>query len=318
MNFDFVTRLRSSIANAVLGQRDAIDRLLIGLLIDGHVLFEGVPGLAKTLMATAFANSLGLQFSRIQFTVDLLPGDILGSEIFNRQSGKFEFREGPLFANIVLADEINRAPARSQSALLEVMQERRITVGAFAKSVGDPFFVIATQNPIEHMGTFELPEAQLDRFVIYHRMSYPNSGDERKLLRLQVPAEGDPDQSSVGFDAVANIKAVPNAVKELSLAKEDVRRVHVNDVIVDKILRIVKQTRIAGQFEVACGPRAGISLCKAVQAYAFIKRRAFVVPQDIRELWRDVLLHRVRTSAAGSDSADIILERIVDDIIFDS
>jgi len=277
------------VGRVVVGQREMVERVLIGLLTGGHCLIEGVPGLAKTLTVKTLAQTITASFSRIQFTPDLLPADITGTIIYNMHTGQFTQKRGPLFANLVLADEVNRAPAKVQSALLEAMQERQITIGDMTHPLPDPFLVLATQNPIEQEGTFPLPEAQLDRFMLLIKVSYPSAGDERSMLdrmsSLDVPAASE----------VATIEQVRSARKVVG-------SIYIDDRVRDYIVHIVQATRkprdyglgeLAPLIEYGASPRATLCLAMAARAHAFIRHRAYVTPDDIKAIAMDVMRHRV-------------------------
>ncbi len=300
--------LTEEIGKVLVGQSYMVERLLVGLLADGHVLLEGVPGLAKTLTVSSLASAIDASFRRIQFTPDLLPADLLGTMIYNQQTGKFETRLGPVFANIILADEINRAPAKVQSALLEAMQERQVSMGGQTHNLPQPFLVLATQNPIEQQGTYPLPEAQLDRFMLKLRVEYPNREEERRILRLH--GKGKPPQ----LDVVIK----PDAILQ---AREVVDLVYVDEKIENYILDIVFATRQPEKFgfdslkeliSYGGSPRATLYLVKAARAWAFLQGRAFVIPEDIRAIGLDVLRHRIIPSfeaeAQEMTSDDLVRE----------
>ncbi|MGH2610507.1 MAG: AAA family ATPase, partial [Tepidiformaceae bacterium] len=269
-----LARVRSEVHRVIVGQEDLIDRLLVGLLCHGHVLVEGVPGLAKSLTISTLAQSLGLSAVRIQFTPDLLPADLIGTEVFNPGDGSFSVRRGPLFANIVLADEVNRAPAKVQSALLESMQERQVSIGGHTFPLDEPFFVMATQNPIEQEGTYPLPEAQLDRFLLKVRVTYPNRSEERAILEMGLNG------------ATPAIRPVASR-DELLRAREAVREVHIDDALKEYIVQVVHATRRPAAFRMpelqsliayGASPRASISLAQASRARAFLEGRSYTVP----------------------------------------
>jgi MoxR-like ATPase len=271
---------------------------MIALLTSGHLLLLGVPGVAKTLLVNAVARAVDLKFSRVQFTIDMLPSDILGSEILDQASGQFRTHQGPVFTNLLLADEINRAAPKVQSALLEAMQERKVTIGNSTYPLPIPFLVIATQNPIEQAGTFELPEAQLDRFMLCHRLDYPTSVQEEEVLRRQLKmglkrTEGGA-VAKTAFDMISNEPVCH--LNELVAAMEAVQLVHVSDVFMKHCVEFVRLTRTHSAIELGCSPRAGLAIVQAARARAFIQGREFVVPEDLFELAEDVVLHRVRLS----------------------
>lgn len=302
----WIPKLRAEIARVIVGQHYLVDRLLVGLLANGHVLLEGVPGLAKTLSIRTLASATDADFKRIQFTPDLLPADIIGTLIYNPKESCFETRKGPIFANLILADEINRAPAKVQSALLEAMQERQVTLGESTFSLPEPFLVLATENPIDQEGTYPLPEAQVDRFMLKLKVDYPSKADEREILdRMAATAP------SLEVNAVTSLEAIRNA------------RAHVNAVYVDAKLRdyivnLVHATRHPAGYQMAIGqyiqfgasPRATISLTLASKAWALLQGRSYVIPQDVSEIGMDVLRHRVIPSyeaeAEGIRSEDLV------------
>ena len=308
----FVDAVRESIAKVVVGQDMVVERLLIALFTGGHLLLQGMPGLAKTLLVNCLARSVDLQFSRVQFTIDLLPSDIVGSEILDQAKGEFRTHKGPIFTNLLLADEINRAAPKVQSALLEAMQERRVTIGNRTYPLPAPFLVIATQNPIEQSGTFELPEAQLDRFLLCHRLDYPSASEEEEVLRrnlalgLRRDKKGAVPQTS--FDLL-NEPPVAR-VEELVNAMAAVQQVHVSEVFTKHAVELVRRTRRNPSIEIGGSPRAGIALTLAARARAFIHGRDYAVPEDLYALAEDVLLHRMRLTyealAEGVRSATVL------------
>ena len=313
----FADAIRQRIATVVVGQDTVVERLLIALLTGGHLLLVGVPGLAKTLLVNALAKAIDLRFSRIQFTIDMLPSDIVGSEILLPGSGEFTTQLGPVFTNILLADEINRAAPKVQSALLEAMQERKVTIGKSTHNLPTPFLVIATQNPVEQAGTFELPEAQLDRFMLCHRLSYPSPDQEEEVLRRQL-ALGlrKTDSGAVpksAFDAIRNEPVVTAA--DLLQAMEKVQAVHVSDVFIKHCVAVVEASRKHPDIELACSPRAALSLVQASRARAFLHGRDYVVPDDLFALADDVVLHRIRLryeAVANGQSPAAVLNQILD------
>jgi len=285
----FVEKLSAEVGQVIVGQKAMIDRILIGLLTGGHVLLEGVPGLAKTLTVKTLADALAMRFQRIQFTPDLLPADIVGTVIYNQAKSEFVSKKGPIFANLVLADEINRAPAKVQSALLEAMQERQVTVGDTTHPLPSPFFVMATQNPIEQEGTYALPEAQLDRFMLMIKVGYPSKEDERLIM----------DRMTTGTAVKANPVATPEHISE---ARSVLSQIYIDEKIRDYIVNIVHATRdpkayglgeLADLIEYGASPRASIYLNMAARAHAFLRRRGYVTPEDIKAIGVDVLRHRV-------------------------
>ncbi|MCH7788575.1 MAG: AAA family ATPase [Acidobacteria bacterium] len=302
----FVATLMAELDKTVIGQRYMLERMLIGLLANGHVLLEGVPGLAKTLAVTVLSKAIGVEFRRIQFTPDLLPADLIGTQIYRQSDGEFYTRKGPLFANIVLADEINRAPAKVQSALLEAMQERQVTIGDETFALPSPFLVLATQNPIEQEGTYPLPEAQLDRFMLKVKIDYPDSTQERQILdRMAVTSPRIETQTVVSAQDITDVRSV-------------VDEIYIDDKIKDYIVNIVCATRdpkahgldLAQFISFGASPRATIFLAVAAKAHAFLRQRAYVTPQDIKSIGMDVLRHRVIVSyeaeAEDIDSEDVV------------
>ena len=299
-------RLRLEVENVIVGQHDLVDRLLVGILCNGHVLIEGVPGLAKTLTVTTLAKAMQTSFQRIQFTPDLLPADLIGTLVYNPKSGDFTVKKGPIFHQIILADEINRAPAKVQSALLEAMQERQVTIGDTTFALDEPFMVLATQNPIEQEGTYPLPEAQVDRFLLKVRVGYPSRVEEHQILKRMA-------------------RATPDLAVEAVLSPEDILRlralsdeIYMDEKIEDYILSIVQATRAPDECGLQVGdlirygasPRATIALCMASRAYALIQGRGYVTPQDVKSLGMDVLRHRLIVSyeaeAEEKTSEDLI------------
>lgn len=294
--------IRANVGRVIVGKEGAIDLLLIALLSEGHVLIEDVPGLGKTVMAKALARSIGVTFSRIQGTADLLPSDVTGVSYFSQKAQEFEFRQGPIFAQIVLADEINRATPRTQSALLEAMQERQVTVDGQTMALGRPFLLIATQNPIELEGTFPLPEAQLDRFMVRLRISYPSFEEERTML-FRFKAEQPLDTLAPVLSGEALLELLPA-----------VRGVHVSRSVADYLLSVVRRTREHPAVELGASPRAALALFHAAQARAALSGRDYVKPDDVKQLAAPVLAHRLLATAQsrlrGEDA-----ERIVADVI---
>jgi MoxR-like ATPase len=306
-----VRDLAREVGRVVVGQEKMVRALLIGVLTGGHVLLEGVPGLAKTLTVTTLARAMHAKFSRIQFTPDLLPADLIGTLIYDPKNGVFTPRKGPIFANLVLADEINRAPAKVQSALLEAMQEKAATIGDTTYPVGDPFLVLATQNPIEQEGTYRLPEAQVDRFMLKLKIGYPTKAEERTIIDRMVV--GDPEE----------VRALVT-LEQVKAARDAAGRVHLDERIRDYIVEIVHATRdpagagarftldLSKLIEFGASPRASISLAKAARAYALLEGRGFVTPSDIKSVGMDVLRHRVivgyEAEAEGVTSEDVVRE----------
>lgn len=309
----FVSKLTTQMSSVIVGQRYLIDRLLVGILANGHILIEGVPGLAKTLSVKTLSDAIQLKFQRLQFTPDLLPADLIGTMIYNPQKAEFTVKKGPIFANIILADEINRAPAKVQSALLEAMQERQVTIGDTSHKLDEPFLVLATQNPIEQEGTYPLPEAQIDRFMLMLKITYPNPTEEREIM----------DRNT----AVADIR-VEKVVgpQDIVRAREVVRSIYVDEKIKEYIINIVFATRepnkyglasIASLIAFGASPRATIYLNLAAKAHAFLKGRGYVTPEDIKAIGTDVLRHRVLLTyeaEAEEVSSDDIVKKVFDTI----
>ena len=307
----FVDTLREEMGKVIIGQSHLVDTLLIGLLSNGHILLEGVPGLAKTLAITTLAKAVDADFSRIQFTPDLLPADLIGTLIYSQKSEEFVVKRGPVFANFVLADEINRSPAKVQSALLEAMQERQVTLGDATYKLPEPFLVLATQNPLEQEGTYPLPEAQVDRFMLKARISYPQKAEEREIVRMNLRGEGMPEVNRV---------ITPEAIVN---ARKVVEQVYMDEKIEKYIVDIIFATREPAEYNltnlqplIAYGgsPRASISLAKAARAYAFIRRRGYVIPEDVRAVCHDVLRHRIGLSYEA-EAENITTEDIITEIL---
>ncbi len=307
----FVTRINDELSKVIVGQQSMIERLLIGLLSNGHVLLEGVPGLAKTLAIKSLAQAVHADFSRIQFTPDLLPADVVGTMIYNQSKNEFMVRKGPIFSNFILADEINRAPAKVQSALLEAMQERQVTIGDTTYKLPEPFLVLATQNPIEQEGTYPLPEAQVDRFMMKVVVDYPSKSEEQLIIR----------QNTLGL-SFPPINPVAST-SEILTAKELVRQVYLDEKVENYILDIVFATRYPDKYNLpklkaligfGGSPRASINLALAAKAYAFLNNRAFVIPEDVRSISKDVLRHRIGlTYEAEAESVNV--EQIINEIL---
>ncbi|HEV8409358.1 MAG TPA: MoxR family ATPase [Gemmatimonadaceae bacterium] len=299
------------VAKRVVGQDAMVERLIISLLTGGHVLLEGVPGLAKTLTVRTLAETVSTSFSRIQFTPDLLPADVVGTQIYDQSSGKFSVKKGPIFANIVLADEINRAPAKVQAALLEAMQEKQVTIGGTTFKLDEPFLVLATQNPIEQEGTYPLPEAQVDRFMLKLRVGYPTRDEEKEIMRRMAGG------AAIAIDTVATPQAIMAARKRIAELFLDAR-------IVDYIVDLVHATRAPADFklgdlvpliEFGASPRATIALAQSARAHAFLRGRAFVSPDDVKAMAPDVLRHRVLLTyeaEAESVTSDQVIQRVLD------
>ena len=305
-----VQAVLEQVARRVVGQEQMVERLIISLLTGGHVLLEGVPGLAKTLAVRTLAETVHTTFRRIQFTPDLLPADILGTQIYDQATGQFSVKQGPIFANILLADEINRAPAKVQSALLEAMQEKQVTIGGTTFALEEPFLVLATQNPIEQEGTYPLPEAQVDRFMLKLRVGYPTRDQEREIMRRM--AGGEP----IPVEAVATPEMIMNA-------RHHVRELYMDARIADYIVDLVHATRepaaagapdLAPLIEYGASPRASIALAQASRAHAFLRGRSFVTPDDVKAMAPDVLRHRVITTfeaEAEAVTSDTIVARLL-------
>ncbi len=307
----FVDTLRSQMKRVIVGQSHLIDSLLIGLLSDGHILLEGVPGLAKTLAITTLAKAVDADFARIQFTPDLLPADLLGTLIYSQKNEDFTVRKGPIFANFILADEINRSPAKVQSALLEAMQEHQVTIGDETYRLPEPFLVLATQNPLEQEGTYPLPEAQVDRFMLKVKISYPKRMEELDIIRMNL--------SGAGMPAVEKVISPEEIVR----ARKVVEQVYMDEKIEKYIIDIIFATREPSEYKlerlqplIAYGgsPRASISLAKAARAYAFISRRGYVIPEDVRAVCHDVLRHRIGLTYEA-EAENITSEQIITDIL---
>lgn len=307
---EFVENILSEIGKVIIGQKYMIDRLLVGLLCNGHILLEGVPGLAKTLSVKTLSSAIDTNFQRIQFTPDLLPADLIGTMVYNQKTGGFDTKKGPIFSNIILADEINRSPAKVQSALLEAMQERQVTIGQNTFSLDDPFLVLATENPIEQEGTYPLPEAQVDRFMLKVNITYPSKDEELDILRLNTGKEL-PEAKSV-------VKP-----EEIIRAREVVKEVYMDEKIERYILDIVFATRKPEEYGLddltdlisyGASPRASIYLTLASKAHAFLRRKGYVSPEDVRSIGMDVLRHRVIISYEA-EAEEITSEDVVRKIL---
>ena len=309
---EILSRVREEVARALVGQRQMVDRLLVGLLTGGHVLLEGVPGLAKTLAVRSLADSLSLKFRRIQFTPDLLPADLTGTMIYNPRDGSFSAKRGPLFANLVLADEINRAPAKVQSALLEAMQEKQVTLGDESLKLEEPFLVLATQNPIEQEGTYPLPEAQSDRCMLKVRIGYPERAEEKQILRR------------AGLAELPKLEARASRADVLE-AREALGGVYVDDKIQEYVLDLVSATRrprdfglpLDGYIEFGASPRATLFLARGAQALALVAGRPYVLPEDVKGIAPDILRHRIHVSyeaEAESIDGEEVTRRILEQV----
>jgi len=296
-----VTQIRNALGNIIVGQKQVIDFLIVGLLADGHILIEGVPGVAKTLSAKLLAKSIDAQFSRVQFTPDLMPSDVLGTPIFNTKTGDFEFRKGPIFGNIILVDEINRAPAKTQSALFEVMEERQVTIDGTTYLMDEPFMVLATQNPIEQEGTYRLPEAQLDRFLFKIEIKYPSLEEETAILVAQ--------HALVNKTLLAEIKPVLS-VAQIQAARGIIRNLFVEPKLLEFIAKIVHETRNNPSLYLGASPRASLAIVHSAKALAAIQNRDFVTPDDIITVAIPVLAHRILLSPEkemeGITTTDIV------------
>jgi len=307
----FIERLTREMSSVIVGQKYLIDRLLIGILSNGHILIEGVPGLAKTLSVQTLADAIQAKFQRIQFTPDLLPADLIGTMIYNPQTSEFSVKKGPVFTNIILADEINRAPAKVQSALLEAMQERQVTIGDSTYKLDDPFFVMATQNPIEQEGTYPLPEAQIDRFMLMLKITYPSPTEEREIMDRN---------AETGLPTVSKVIAPEDIVR----AREVVRSIYVDEKVKEYIVNIVLASREPAKYGLAdltdliaygASPRATIYLNLAAKAHAFLKGRGYITPEDIKAIGPDVLRHRILITyeaEAEEVTSDDIVSKIFD------
>jgi MoxR-like ATPase len=307
----FVNRINDELSKTIVGQQGMIERLLIGLLSNGHILLEGVPGLAKTLAIKSLAQTVHANFSRIQFTPDLLPADVIGTMIYNQAKNDFYVRKGPIFSNFILADEINRAPAKVQSALLEAMQERHVTIGTSTYKLDEPFLVLATQNPIEQEGTYPLPEAQVDRFMLKVIVDYPSKTEEQLIIR----------QNTRGLEQE---KIFPVAsTSEILTAKELVRQVYLDEKVESYILDIVFATRFPDKYNLpklkpligfGGSPRASINLALAAKAYAFLNKRGYVIPEDVRSICKDVMRHRIGLTYEA-EAENVNVEQIINEIL---
>ena len=309
----FVGPLLAETGKVIVGQHYLMERLVIGLLANGHVLLEGVPGIAKTLAIKTLAQTLNVDFSRIQFTPDMLPADVTGTQIYNPQSGEFTTRQGPVFANLLLADEINRAPAKVQSALLEAMQERQVTIGDETFLLPEPFLVLATQNPIEQEGTYPLPEAQVDRFMLKVKITHPDRDEERQILDLMGRTSAGPETQQV------------ISIDDILTAREVINNIYTDDKVKDYIVDMVCCTReperygidIADFIQLGASPRATIALTLTAKAHAFLHGRGFVTPQDVKSVAQDVLRHRVAVTfeaEAEEKNSETIIQKILDEL----
>ncbi len=306
----FIDALQMEIGKAIVGQKYMVERLLVGLLSNGHILLEGVPGLAKTLSVKTLAAAIDAKFQRIQFTPDLLPADLIGTMIYNQKDSSFQTRKGPIFANFILADEINRSPAKVQSALLEAMQERQVTIGEQTFKLPEPFLVLATQNPIEQEGTYPLPEAQVDRFMLKVKIGYPSKDEELQIMRTNVNGRtGEPNSVVKPADIIK--------------AREVMHEIYMDEKIEKYILDIVFATRAPKQYNLGnlvqlisygASPRASINLALGAKAYAFVKRRGYVIPEDVRAVSLDVLRHRVAVTYEA-EAEEVTSEQVVQEVL---
>jgi MoxR-like ATPase len=308
---DSLQRFYHAVDTVLVGQRPLVDRLLIGLLTDGHILLEGLPGLAKTLAVRTVAAALHLQFSRIQFTPDLLPADLIGTQVYHPQTGTFSVKRGPIFANVVLADEINRAPAKVQSALLEAMQERQVTIADQSWPLPHPFFVLATQNPVEHEGTYPLPEAQVDRFLLKVLVSYPSRAEELAIIERV---------GSVHACTTVDPQLDPD---ELAILRDEVDRVHIEATVKEYLVDLVRATRslsalpldLPAWIQYGASPRGSLGLLRAAKALAYLRGRNYVVPDDVKQIAPDVLRHRIiltYEAEAEGLTPDLVIQQILD------
>jgi MoxR-like ATPase len=307
----FIDNIRNEVGKIIIGQSYMMDRLLIGLLSNGHVLLEGVPGLAKTLTIKSLSQAIHAKFSRIQFTPDLLPADVIGTLIYNQQKNEFVVRKGPIFANFILADEINRAPAKVQSALLEAMQERQVTIGDTTYKLDEPFLVLATQNPLEQEGTYPLPEAQVDRFIMKVVVGYPSRSEEQIIIRQNVQGINTPPINQVV------------SVQEIINARQMVRDIYMDEKVEQYILDIVFATRNPSQYGLdnlkplisyGSSPRGSINLAIASKAVAFLNKRGYVIPEDVRSICNDVLRHRIGLTYEA-EAENIVITDVIDQIL---
>lgn len=306
----FIDMLQMELSKAIVGQKMMVERLLVALLSNGHILLEGVPGLAKTLALKSLASTIDAKYSRIQFTPDLLPADITGTIIFNQKENQFTIRKGPVFANFILADEINRAPAKVQSALLEAMQEKQVTIGNETFQLEEPFLVMATQNPIEQEGTYQLPEAQLDRFMLKLVITYPSLEEERIIIRNNISNE------------IIKLQRITDTAKIIE-ARNTVRNIYMDEKIEQYIVDIVfatrnpkmyKLTKLENYIQYGASPRASVNLALAAKAYAYLKKRAYVIPEDVKAIAHDVMRHRIGLSYEA-EADEITTDKIISEII---
>lgn len=306
----FVDLLNIELGKVIVGQKYMVERLLIGMLSNGHILLEGVPGLAKTLAIKSLSSAIHAKFSRIQFTPDLLPADLIGTLIYNQKKEEFNVRKGPIFANFILADEINRAPAKVQSALLEAMQEKQVTIGEETFKLAEPFLVLATQNPIEQEGTYPLPEAQLDRFMLKLVIGYPNKEEEKSIIRQNLAAEQAVVTPILKTDDIVNARA---AVREVYM-DEKIEKYIIDIVFATRFPKDNNLSKLAQLISYGGSPRASINLALASKAYAFIKRRGYVIPEDVKAICHDVMRHRIGLTyeaEAENITTDIVVNEVL-------
>lgn len=298
MSTEKVLKIKGNIGKVIVGKENVVDYVLVALLSEGHILLEDVPGTGKTMLAKTFAKSVGVKFSRIQFTADLLPSDITGLKFYDRKSGEFVFKQGPIFAGIVLADEINRATPKTQSALLESMEERQVTVDGETRKLQEPFIVIATENPIETVGTFPLPEAQMDRFLMKVSMGYPTEEDELEIV--------DRFFASSPFDGISSVCTG----EDIATMREEARKVYVHPVLREYVVKLINATREHEYIEIGASPRATLALMRAIRSYAYVCGRDYCVPEDVQHMMAPVVAHRLKMRArnitGGATGADVI------------
>lgn len=298
MSTEKVLKIKGNIGKVIVGKENVVDYVLVALLSEGHILLEDVPGTGKTMLAKTFAKSVGVKFSRIQFTADLLPSDITGLKFYDRKSGEFVFKQGPIFAGIVLADEINRATPKTQSALLESMEERQVTVDGETRKLQEPFIVIATENPIETVGTFPLPEAQMDRFLMKVSMGYPTEEDELEIV--------DRFFASSPFDGISSVCTG----EDIAAMREEARKVYVHPVLREYVVKLINATREHEYIEIGASPRATLALMRAIRSYAYVCGRDYCVPEDVQHMMAPVVAHRLKMRArnitGGATGADVI------------
>lgn len=300
-------RLRHQCGQVVIGQQDALDLMLVGLMTEGHILLEGPPGTAKTLMAQVFAHSVGLRFGRIQFTPDLMPGDVVGTNLFDFHTNKFNLVPGPVFTDLLLADEINRTPPKTQSALLQAMGEREVTIDGKTYDLGDGFMVIATQNPLEQQGTYPLPEAQLDRFLFKHVLDYPDRASELRIVALHGDRTTTPDVDQMDLAPVTTLEQVRQI-------RDVIRRVTLTEEIQAYIVDLIRATRTNGHLQFGASPRATTMLSSAARAYAVLCGRDFVIPDDVKFLARPLLRHRI-ILAAGAEIEGLTEDQVIEQLL---